>query len=129
MISFYSNENLDADLVGAIRELGYDVWTSYEAGNANQGISDEAVLRYATLSGWCVLTFDRSDFLLLHQGMVNHCGVVVCKEAVDYSAQVQVLHSYLSQDQKGLENRLLRLLKQNQPKSSQQAFVVREYFR
>ena len=129
MISFYSNENLDADLVGAIRELGYDVLTSYEAGQANQGISDEAVLRYATLNGRCILTFDRGDFLVLHQGMVDHCGVVACKEAADYSAQVQALHNYLSQDQKGLENRLLRLLKKNQPKSSQQAFVVREYFR
>jgi predicted nuclease of predicted toxin-antitoxin system len=128
MISFYSNENLDADLVVAIRDFGYDVLTSYEASQANQGITDEAVLRYATLSNRCVLTFDRGDFLALYRSKVHHCGIVVCKEMdVDYSAQVQVLHDYLRQDQTTLENRLLRLLRQNKPKSSQQFFVVREY--
>ena len=34
LIRFYSNENLDADLVQAIREFGYDVLTSYEANQA-----------------------------------------------------------------------------------------------
>ena len=131
MISFYSNENLDIDLVVAVRELGYDVLTSYEADQADRGIPDESVLRYAMLNKRCVLTFDRGDFLALHRDGADHCGIIACREESgdDYSIQVQVLQDYLKQEQRGLENRALRLLKQNQPKSSQQIFVVREYFR
>ena len=130
MTKFYANENLDADLVKAMRALGYDVLTSYEANQANQGISDEAVLQYATSNNRCVLTFDRGDFLELHRSMTNHCGIIACKEASDsYVDQVQVLDSYLKQGQVELKNRLIRLLKRNQPESRQQVFVVREYFR
>lgn len=45
---FYANENLSTDLVKALRHLGYDVLTSYEAGNANQRIPDDQVLQTAT---------------------------------------------------------------------------------
>jgi hypothetical protein len=37
---FYANENLMTELVETLRQLGHDVLTSYEAGNANQGIPD-----------------------------------------------------------------------------------------
>lgn len=41
-IDFYSNENFPLDMVTALRELGYNVLTSYEAGQANQGIPEGA---------------------------------------------------------------------------------------
>jgi hypothetical protein len=34
MASLYSNENLSIDLVEIIREFGYDILTSYQAGQA-----------------------------------------------------------------------------------------------
>ncbi len=37
------------DVVMELRRLGYDVLTSYDAGQANQGIADEDVLTFATL--------------------------------------------------------------------------------
>jgi predicted nuclease of predicted toxin-antitoxin system len=128
MIRFYSNENLAIDLVEAIRGLGYDVLTSYDAQQANQGIPDDEVLRYATINNRCVLTFNRGDFLKLHRSQVDHCGIIACREERDYSAQVQVLHEYLEPGNQDLENRLLRLQKQNQPKLNQPVFIVREYF-
>lgn len=130
LIRFYSNENLDADLVQVIREFGYDVLTSYEANQANQSIPDNAVLQYAIADNRCILTFDRSDFLTLHRSMINHCGIVACREMNDdYSVQVQALHEYVNYGQANLQNRFLRLLKRNKPESSQQTFFVREYFR
>jgi predicted nuclease of predicted toxin-antitoxin system len=129
MIRFYSNENLAINLVEAIRSLGYDVLTSYEAQQANQGIPDDEVLRYATINNRCVLTFNRGDFLVLHRNQINHCGIIACREERNYSVQVQVLHEFLESGNQDLKNRLLRLQKQNQPKSNQPIFIVREYSR
>jgi hypothetical protein len=47
MARFYSNENFPLLTVVKLRELGHEVVTALEAGNANQRISDEAVLAFA----------------------------------------------------------------------------------
>jgi Domain of unknown function (DUF5615) len=44
MARFYSNENFPRLTVLRLRELGHEVMTAAEAGNANQRISDEGVL-------------------------------------------------------------------------------------
>lgn len=43
-------------MVYLLRSLGYDVLTSYEAGQANQKIPDEQVLIYATNAARIVIT-------------------------------------------------------------------------
>ncbi|MDV3353047.1 hypothetical protein D0962_35845 [Leptolyngbyaceae cyanobacterium CCMR0082] len=48
MVDLYSNENFPIDMVVLLRNLGYDVLTSYDADQANQGIPDADVLTYAT---------------------------------------------------------------------------------
>jgi len=48
MVKLYSNENFPMDIVMELRRLGNDVLTSYDAGQANQGIPDEDVLTFAT---------------------------------------------------------------------------------
>ncbi len=35
MVKLYSNKNFPMDIVRELRQLGYDVLTSYEAGQAN----------------------------------------------------------------------------------------------
>jgi Domain of unknown function (DUF5615) len=62
--SLYSNENLSIDLVEKIREFGHDVLTSYQAGQANQGIPDDDVLAYATTNQRSVVTFNRDDLII-----------------------------------------------------------------
>jgi len=47
MTRLYSNENFPLDMVIELRKLGHDVLTSYEAGQANQGIPDIEVLAFA----------------------------------------------------------------------------------
>jgi predicted nuclease of predicted toxin-antitoxin system len=129
MLNFYSNENLSIDLVEMLRELNYDVLTSYQAGQTNQGIPDDEVLAYATANHRCVVTFNRDDFVALHRSGVNHAGIIICKDDRDYLGQAQALHAYLETQTCSLENHLIRVQRQNQRGSSQQIFIVREYFK
>ncbi|MEO0348935.1 MAG: DUF5615 family PIN-like protein [Cyanobacteria bacterium P01_A01_bin.15] len=119
MVDLYSNENFPIDMVVLLRNLGYNVLTSYDAGQANQGIPDADVLTYATQSNRVVITLNRQDFIQLYRSNINHNGIIICKDDRNYTHQVQTLHTYL-ETQTSLTNRRIRVLKQNQPKSSQQ---------
>lgn len=129
MASLYSNENLSIDLVERIRECGYDVLTSYQAGQANQGIPDDEVLAYATANQLSVITFNRDDFVALHRSGINHAGIIICKDDRDYLGQAQALHIFLSTQVSSLQNRLIRVLRQNQPGTGQKPFIIKEYLR
>ncbi|MEB3123880.1 MAG: DUF5615 family PIN-like protein [Snowella sp.] len=128
MFRFYSNENLSFILVKELRDLGHNVLTSYEAGNANQRIPDERVLAEATMNNRCVVTFNRDDFLQLHRSGIEHSGIIIFKDDRDRLSQVLTLQKYLI-TQQTLQNRLIRVLKQNQKGLSQPIFVVKEYQR
>jgi uncharacterized protein with PIN domain len=67
MARFYSNENFPRRAVEALREIGHDVLTSYEAGRANQQIDDHDVLAYATELQRILLTVNRKDFYREHR--------------------------------------------------------------
>ena len=129
MTRLYSNENLAIDLVEALRKFNHDILSSYDAGQANQGIPDDEVLDYATLNDRSIITFNRDDFVSLHRNGVNHAGIIICKDDRDYLGQAQALHDYLETQVDRLHNRLIRVQRQNQPKSSQKLFVIREYLR
>lgn len=77
---FYSNENFPLAAVRALRALGHDVLTSFEAGNANQRITDEDVLSFATANRRAVVTTNRRDFVRLHRKSQEHAGIVVCTQ-------------------------------------------------
>ncbi|MFG6107149.1 DUF5615 family PIN-like protein [Leptothoe sp. EHU-05/26/07-4] len=126
MVDLYSNETFPIDMVVLLRNLGYDVLTSYDADQANQGIPDADVLTYATKNNRVVITLNRQDFIDLQRKNTKHTGIIICKDDRNYTDQVQTLHTYL-ENQPSLTNRLIRVLKQNQPKSSQQIFTIREY--
>jgi predicted nuclease of predicted toxin-antitoxin system len=129
MARFYSNENLPMTMVEALRKFNHDVLTSYEAGQANKSIPDNEVLAYATFDNRSVITLNRDDFIALHRSGINHSGIVICKDDRDYLGQAQFLHSYLDTQLKCLQNRLIRVQKQNKPKLNQQIFIIREYTR
>lgn len=136
MVKLYSNENFPMDIVRQLRQLGYDVLTSYEAGQANQGIPDEDVLTFATQNERAVITLNRDDLITLHSSGISHNGIIICKTDRDYVGQTQTLHAYLQGIESQsyafaltLQNRLIRVKKQNQPKSSRQVFIIQEYSR
>ena len=126
--SFYSNENFALYMVKILRELGHTVVTSYEAGQANQAVPDREVLNYATRNNLTLITFNRDDFIKLHNAGIKHSGIVIYKTDRNYRGQIDYLHDY-SQTQDSLINRLIKIKKPQKKGSSQQVFVVQEYLR
>lgn len=125
MTRFYANENFLLDLVKELRRLGYDVLTSYEAGQANQSISDENVLNFAQERERVVITLNREDFITLHKQGKAHSGIFICKEDRDYQGQTEKIHEFILNASQSLKNRLIRIKKQNQ-KGASQIFVIQE---
>ncbi|MCX6876528.1 MAG: DUF5615 family PIN-like protein [Verrucomicrobia bacterium] len=89
----YSNENFPLAVVLALSEKGHDVVTSVEAGNANQGITDDEVLYFATRQERAVLTLNRQDFVGLHRQNPDHGGILVCAFNPDFPAQAEAIHA------------------------------------
>ena len=127
MTRFYANENLTLDLVRELRQLGYDVLTSIDAGQANQSISDENVLKFAQERERVVITLNREDFITLHRESQEHSGIIICKEDRDYLRQADKIHEFILNDNQPLKGRLIRIKKLQQKGSSTQVFVVQEY--
>lgn len=125
-LQFYSNENFPIAMVNLLRAEGYNVLTSYETGQANQGISDDVVLQYATKMGRILITENRQDFIDLHRIVSNHAGIIIFKSDRDYAGKVKAIIDFLNEDNRTLENRLLRVMKQN-IKAVGQIFVIQEY--
>jgi hypothetical protein len=96
MAQFYSNENFPLLTVVKLRELGHEVVTALEAGNANQRIADESVLAYAASENRAVLTINRKHFVRLHHRMPAHCGIVVCSLDADFAGQASRIHDAVS---------------------------------
>src|ERR1035441_9727554 len=96
MARFYSDEDLPLLTVVKLRELGHEVVTALEAGNANQRIADEAVLAYAVSGNRAVLTINRKHFVALHNQMAAHCGIVVCSLDADFAGQASRIHEAVS---------------------------------
>ncbi len=86
MARFYANENFPLPVVVALRQLGHDVQTSQEAGNASQRIPDQEVLQFAVSNRRTVLTFNRRHFVRLHLQQAAHSGIVVCTYDPDFTA-------------------------------------------
>jgi hypothetical protein len=70
-------------VVEELRKLDYDVLTSFEVGQANQGIPDAEVLRFASHQQRAVLTLNRKDFIALHKTGLSHSGIIVCRRDND----------------------------------------------
>ncbi|MEB3310045.1 MAG: hypothetical protein VKJ02_07400 [Snowella sp.] len=64
----------------------------------------------------------------LHRSGIEHSGIVIFKDDRDRLAQASILHEYLIK-QEALQNRLIRVLKQNQKGLNQPIFVIKEYQR
>jgi predicted nuclease of predicted toxin-antitoxin system len=62
------------------------VLTAGEAGQAGQGIPDEAVLEFAHAQDRAILTHNRKHFRNLHKAGNPHGGLVLCTEDADFDA-------------------------------------------
>jgi hypothetical protein len=109
---FYSNENFDLQVVECLRQLGHDVLTAFEAGNANQRVPDDQVLNFASAQKRILLTFNRKDFFKLHKSGVLHSGIVACTYDPNYTGLALRIQESI-QNIDSFENQLLRVYRSN----------------
>ncbi|MCD8486070.1 MAG: DUF5615 family PIN-like protein [Desertifilum sp.] len=83
MARLYADEQFPRAVSERLRTIGHDVLTVQEAGNANLGISDEAVLAFAVRNLRAVITLNRYGFVQLHRADQNHFGIIVCTNDPD----------------------------------------------
>lgn len=108
MARLYANENFPRQVVEALRILGHDVWTVFEAGNAGQSISDEEVLAFASRHPRAVLTLNRRDFIRLHRVQPDHSGIIVCTQDADTEGQAHRIDEVITSAE-SLTGQLLRV--------------------
>lgn len=95
MAKLYANENFPVETVYILRELGYDIQTTHEAGNSNLKISDEDVLAYAIAEKSAILTVNRKDFIRLHRANPDHWGIIICTKNDDFVNFAACIHKVL----------------------------------
>ena len=108
MAHLYANENFPRKVAELLREMGHDVLTTSEAGNAGQAIPDNDVLAFAVRSNRSMLTLNRRDFIRLHRDAPNHSGIIVCTQDTDLAGQAQRIHEAVSAEG-DLAGRLVRV--------------------
>ena len=114
MIKLYSNENFPQKVVELLREKGYDVLTTKDAGKAGVGIPDEEVLAFAIQENRVLITINRKDFIRLHKGSPIHPGIIVCTENHDLVAFAESIHEEIYfLEQGGLQGQLLRVYRKS----------------
>ena len=114
MARLYADEDFSYPVIQRLRQLGHDILTAPEAGQAGQGIEDTAVLAFAIAAGRAVLTFNRRHFIRLHSGVLSHAGIIVCTRDDDVAALADRIHQQLH-SAPTLRDQLLRI---NRPASS-----------
>jgi hypothetical protein len=104
----YADENFPCQVTEALRNLGHDVVTSQEAGNAGEAINDEQVLGFVITQKRAVVTLDRRDFIRLHACQTDHAGIIVCTQDADTEGQASRIHLAIL-EAGDLTNQLLRV--------------------
>jgi predicted nuclease of predicted toxin-antitoxin system len=90
MARLYADEQFPRPVLELLRELGHDVLTVQESGNA--GFTDPRVLAFATANYLIILTQNRRDFKRLHQINSNHQGIILCTEDRNAGALTTRIH-------------------------------------
>lgn len=108
MAQFYADENFPLPVVEQLRELGHNVLTTSESGNAGQKIPDEEVLSFAAENNRILLTLNRKHFIRLHSEQPIHAGIIVCTFDPDFMGQAHRIHS-VALDQLNFSGILVRV--------------------
>ncbi len=110
MARFYADEQFPFQVVEWLRNLGHDVSTVQEAGNANQRIPDDQVLAFAVSQERSMLTINRIDFIRLHRRDNEHFGIVVCtNNCTQEQFAIQINETVRAE--KSLRGKLIRVVR------------------
>jgi hypothetical protein len=96
MARLYADEDFPYPVVERLRQLGHDVLTAFEAGQANQRIDDAAQLALATGLGRALLTRNRRHYIRLHRRVANHAGIVSITDDPDLDGQADRIDKALA---------------------------------
>jgi predicted nuclease of predicted toxin-antitoxin system len=108
MIKLYADENFEFPVVRRLREKGYDVLTTREAGKDNQSIPDEDVLEFAISQNRAVITLNYNHFKNLHKQVKTHAGIVICSRNDDWDCFADCIDIAL-RNEESIENKLIRI--------------------
>ena len=82
MALLFADECFLMPSVEALRQLGHDVQTLLQLGQAGLAIPDDEVLQLSTSLNRCLLTLNRKDFIKLHNQPIGHAGIIVCSQTL-----------------------------------------------
>ena len=108
MARLYSDEDFPFPVVLDLRRRGHDVLTVFEAGQANQGITDVDVFAFARTAGRAVLTLNRNHFIRLHRVWPDHSGIIVCRVDVDFGRLARRIQAAIEREEP-LAGKLVRV--------------------
>ena len=108
MIKLYADENFEFPVVMRLREKGYDVLTTREAGKDNQSIPDEDVLEFAISQNRAVITLNYNHFKNLHKQVKTHSGIIICSRNDDWDGFADCIDIAL-QNEESIEGKLIRI--------------------
>lgn len=111
MARLYADEGFSKKVSIFLKELGHDVLTAQEAGQANQQIPDDQVLAFATRENRAVLTVNRADFIRLHNSNPDHAGIIACTEDLNYQRLSDLIHQAILE----LDSLIGKLIRVNRP--------------
>jgi len=111
MMKLYANENFPLPAVEALRESGYDVLTTLDAGKAGQAEPDDEVLDFARKNGRVLLTLNRRHFIKLHNQNPDHSGIIVCSFDPDFNAQAVRIDKAI-RDNADMKGKLVRVTRE-----------------
>jgi predicted nuclease of predicted toxin-antitoxin system len=112
MARLYADENFDHPVVDALRQLGHNVLTAQEGGQANQKTPDAEVLAFAIRANRAVISFNRRHFMQLHLRTPSHSGIIVCTRDPDVHALAARIDQQISTIS-SLANLLIRVNRPN----------------
>jgi len=104
----YSDEDFSFSVVDELRRLGHEVITIQERGQAGLEVPDETVLAFAHSEGRALLTFNRWDFIRLHNQGEEHSGIIACTVDSDSVALAQRIHKAI-ETHASLSGKLIRI--------------------
>jgi hypothetical protein len=89
MARLYADEDFPFPVTERLRQLGHDVVTAFEAGQANQAIEDTDQLAFATSLGRAILTRNRRHYIPLHRRFIHHAGIISITDDSDLDGQAR----------------------------------------
>jgi hypothetical protein len=117
---FYADEDFPRPVVEALRLLGHDVLSVQEAGQAEKKIPDAPVSGFAHAHNRAVLTYNRRDFINLHEQSTDHSGVIVCTRDPNTAELALRIHDAIAQ-LRDLRGQLVRTDRPNRAREWQRA--------